>query len=419
LSLETELSDTPGEFWAWVVAGISLLLSFVFSGSETGYLSANKLLLKVRGKNRKLLGRFSQYYLDNPEIFLVTILIGNNLVAVTFTTIATFLLEPIVSPQLSFLLITVTLVFFGEIIPKSLFRNFADSIFIYMTPLIRLSQKLLYPLILVIEAASRAMLKIFGVAPENYKKVISRRELEELMLGATEGLDVKREQKNILSRMLKLERRDAGNAMISRTDIFALPYDIELADLVSSYSRTGYSRVIIYEDDLDNVRGYLHFRSLLNNKGDWRTLIKPILFFPETKKLDEILNEFRRKNEKIALVVDEHGGVEGLLTIEDVIEELLGEILDEFDQDKPEVRKISENSYLVDAHAPVESVNEIIPVKIPSGSNYNSVSGYVLNRSGKLPKVGDEIPLSAGWKIVVVEVSRTGPKFFRIQKNKE
>jgi len=400
----------------WVILVLSLLLSFIFSGSETGFLTASKLLLNVRSEQQKKLGKVTRFYVSNPETFLITILVGNNLVAVTFTTIATLQLSLYLNPELTWLTITFIILLFGEIIPKTLFRSLADNLFIYFTPLIRLAQFVLAPVIFIIEIISKKLMRLLKVPNESFRMVISRREFEDLVIQATGGLNVHPEHRDILQKLLKLEKADALSAMIPRTEVIAASTETKLETLISLFSKFRLSRILVYKETLDNVIGYIHYRDLILPTGDWTGFIKPILFFPETKKLDEVLSEFRLNNEKIGVVIDEHGGVEGILTIEDVLEELLGSILDEFDVEEPNIKKVNSDTYLIKAHTPIPEINEETPFNIPTSTEYQTISGFVLKKMGKIPRVGEKILIDDQWKIIVLEVMRTGMRLLRVQK---
>lgn len=394
-----------------------LLLSFFFSGSETAFLTSNKTLMEFKAKQMHKKSGILLRYLRRPESFLVVILIGNNVFAVSLTTIATIELERFIQPQVSWLIITMTILFIGELIPKSVSGNIADRILPTMVPFVKFFEIAFKPLIWIVEGITSLFFRILHIPTEDFDRVFTRKELKNIILETSPDVVKGPENQDFIEHLFELEKTNIRSIMVPRTEVVALPETTSVKTLRMKFIQKKVSRILIFKDDLDNLSGYVHFRDLLFTGENWHEKIYPILFFPETKKLGGALAEFKAKQENIAAVIDEHGGIEGVVTIEDILENILGEILDEFDFEEDNISPIRKGVFMVSAHTPVLEFNESLGMNIPESDEYQTISGYLLKEIGGIPKVGEEI-LIENKKIVVIEATRTGAKLLRVEPNK-
>lgn len=394
-----------------------ILLMMFFSGSETAFLTSNKSLMDFKARQMHKRPGILIRYLRRPETFLVVILIGNNVFTVALTTIATIELERFIQPQVSWLIITMTVLFIGELIPKSVFSNIADRILPTVVPLVKLFDIAFKPLIWIVEGITNLFFRIFHIPNEEFDRVFTRKELKNLILETSPDVIKGPENQDFIEHLFELEKTNIRSIMVPRTEVVALPETTSAKTLRMKFIQEKVSRILIYKDDLDNLSGYVHFHDLLFTGENWHEKIYPILFFPETKKLGSALAEFKAKQENIAAVIDEHGGIEGVVTIEDILENILGEILDEFDFEEDNISPIRKGVFLVSAHTPILEFNESLGMNIPESDEYQTISGYLLKEIGGIPKVGEEMIIEDK-KIVVIEATRTGAKLLRVEPNK-
>ena len=368
-------------------------------------------------KSKQNPGKFKALskYISHPDIFLIVILVGNNLVAVTFATIATLKLDEELNPELSWLLITIVLLFVGEIIPKTIFRSVSNRILPSIIPFIRLFHLLFMPIIKFVQFIINSIFKLFRVSSDEAEKIFTRDELENLLLHITKEKYARPEKQKIIKKTLELEQANVRSIMVPRKDIVAVSIDQSTEQIQNRFVETGVSRLFVYQKNLDEILGYVHFHDFISPVEKWDEKIISLLFFPETKKLREALAEFKMRNEKIAVVIDEHGGIEGIITIEDIIEKIIGEIQDEFDFEEENITQIKDRVFLVNAHTSLEELEDNLNLIIPKSEDYQTISGFLLKKIGRIPKVGFEYILDSKWKIIVVEVMRTGIKLVRIQ----
>jgi len=402
--------------WVYFLIIILLLiLSALISGSEVAFFSLKEKPGwddKVEPKARKPLKRLLQH----PQLLLATILTANNLVNITIVIISTYLVDHWLHsgpPWLRFLieviLITTIILFFGEILPKVIATH-NDLLFARKTAtLIFIFQKLFsfftYPMV----ALTKRVQKYLHFEPQRF----SREELSHVFEMARSHATS--DEQRILSGILRFGQTEAKQIMKPRVDIFALEIHEPFEQIIEKISRKGYSRIPVYEGDLDHIKGILFAKDLLpylsHKNFRWQQLLRPAFFTPENIKLDDLLKDFQRKHTHLAIVVDEYGGTSGLITLEDVIEEVLGEeIRDEYDKEKLPYRRVNKNTFLFEAKTPLNDFykymkldqQQIQAFEQAKGPN-ETLAGLLLELTGDLPQPGDKIRF-ANFTFTVKEV---------------
>ena len=401
-----------------------LLLSALFSGSEIAYVSANKLkveLLKKRGGRR---GNILAYFYDRPAEFLGTMLVGNNIALVAFTALMGQLLTPLTSkyieaPLLLFftntVLITIVVLLFGEFLPKTLFRLFSDSIlFVLAYPLRFLQWILAVPAWVMTRLSNLLLRSYFKIPLEQTEQVFTRLDLANFINETQTSTEEENIDKELFGKALNLKEIRVRECMVPRPEIESIDVQAPVADLIQLIRETKLSRILVTDGDIDNVLGYIHHQQLLQQPDSIRSLIMNIPFVPEVMRITELMNRFIKERIYIACVVDEFGGVSGIVTMEDILEELFGEIEDEHDQEEHIENQISETEYLFSGRLEIDYLNEKYEQLLFPEGDYHTLSGYLVMTTERIPEKGAEITLGR-YHFILEMVSDTKIELVRVK----
>jgi putative hemolysin len=393
---------------------IGLALSFFFAGSETAFVSTNKFRFEIWLRRNLKRAIAANPYFKKPDIFLSITLVGNNISSIMASSYATVYLIAYLDKRLAWIIITLILLLFGEIVPKVIFRTHADSIILRIIYLIRFFHYLFKPIIALAGYITNRTLRILRIGHKEEKYLLDKNEIMVLLKEAKISGIVDETEHKIISRVLDLPKKLVREAMIPRISINAINFKSGLKGLKQMITRTGNTKIPIFDGSIDNIIGVAFLYDLFLMPASLREMMKPIIYTPENKKCNELLREFKATNSSIAVVIDEYGGTAGIVTLEDLMEELFGEI-DEFSLDsiKP-VRALNKTTYLVDAKEPLESVNELLDIDLPEG-NYETLAGYITTRLGYIPRPGEIIPLKNS-RIIITRSSRKRIEQVRIVK---
>lgn len=391
---------------------LTILLSAFFSGSEIAYVSANRLKLEIKTRRNTIGARQLAFFIKNPEEFLATTLVGNNIVNVVYATIITIYLVPIVQreyqalagviPSSAVVLLIQTIIasfiimIFGEVIPKALFRANSDLlIYIAAVPL-KISYWLLKPLIYIAERASQILVNRIGGDTQNVSRLFRRHDIELLLQelyeeGGSEEID--REDSEILTNVLKLSSKRVRDSMIPRTEIVAVEKNTSLQDVLKTFISSGFSKLPVYDETIDNIIGVVFAYDLYNNPKSLDDIIHPVKMVPYTQRSKDLLTEFRQSKISLAIVIDEYGGTAGLVTIEDLLEEVVGDIMDEYDIEDEIMKKLNDRTYVISGSVELEELQEKFPeIDIqPSNGDYETIAGFIIHEIARIPKVNEEI----------------------------
>ncbi len=397
----------------------SLFLSALFSGSEVSLFSLNRKKLRDNLQKNPLIERYLKQLLDHPRRLLVTILIGNtviNVIASIITVSIALDIAAVSALSLNFLLtaqiiiLTILLVIFGELVPKVWAAHKPVSFAKYIAVPLYWISVIIFP---VAEALTEVIrISVSKLKFDKSKTVILPEELSELAdLSRERGALIEGEH-GLLSNIVSFRSVHVHEVMTPRVDMVCVPVDCKFDELLTILTSTGHSRIPVYENDLDNIRGIIYAKDLLpyiKNVKMRDTLSLPsitrkILFVPKMKMIDDLMHEFQEKKLHLAIVVDEYGGTAGLITLEDILEEILGEIRDEYDKEESPVMKVNDNSFLVLGKMPVNDLYEILMLKEqPPDGEFGTVAGLILNYSGHIPREGYSFQLE-NYKFTVKEV---------------
>ena len=389
---------------------ICLFLSGFFSSSETALFSISKVKALHIAKDGSKTGQLIMEMKADSHTLLTTILIGNNLVNIGASALATALaISHFKSNAVGIAtgIMTLLILIFGEIFPKS-FANHNNILVArgVIFPLYWLS-KLFWPLIFALNFIPR----LHG-ANDNGQDAVTEDELMTMVEVVEEEGEIKEEEKEYISNIFEFDDTSCSEIMTPRADMFVIDVSDEFD--IQETLKTGFSRIPVIEDYIDNIIGILHLKDLfasfqmLSKENataslDIKKIMKIPYFIPESKKLDSLLKDFKVKKSHMAVVVDEHGGVAGIVTLEDVVEEIIGEIVDETDRMVPDIVKLKENKWLVSGKIDIDDLNKEIGISIPESSNYDTFSGFFLEEIERIPKPGASIEIDK-WTITVKDM---------------
>jgi putative hemolysin len=379
-----------------VVLAALLLLSGFFSSAETALFSISKAkavhLAKQKGATNKLIKKLK----DDPHRLLSTILIGNNIVNVAASALATAItikLTPGFAVGIATGIMTFLILIFGEIFPKSIAtRNNILIARLVIFPIYWFSI-LFRPIIIFLNFIPKMTGKI------HRKPQVTEAELMTFVEVVEEEGEIKEEERKFIHNIFEFDDTNASEIMTPRGDMFVIDVNEELK--LEEIAKSGFTRIPVIEADIDHVVGILNLKDLLlhqaasERKVDVRKIMREPYFVPENKKLDSLLQQFKKRKQHMAIVVDEHGGISGLITLEDALEEIVGEIVDETDQFEPNIIKLKDDEWRVLGKSEIEEVNDEIPMEIPDSKEYDTFSGYVLDQIGRIPREKEEIPLGS------------------------
>lgn len=383
---------------------ISLLFSALFSGVEIAYVSANKLRLELTGRKTTLTGRLIAQFTRIPSYFIGTMLIGNNIAMVLYGIAMARLLEPpimallpgeelsVVVLLIQTLLSTLVVLLVGEFIPKLLFRLNPNGILTAFAIPIGFIYVLFSPFVWLIIQLSKGILWLFfRTRVEETKPVFSRVDLESFVTEQGNGQEEQQEiNTELFQNALYLIKVKVKECMIPRPEIKALDITDGIEDLKQLFIDTNLSRIIIYRDSIDNILGYVHHHDLLKQPADIQSILFPIPVIPETMPATDVLSLFTQQHKAVAWVVDEFGGTAGIVTIEDILEEIFGEIEDEHDKDEFVEKQLGDNEYIFSGRLEIDYLNEEYNLHIPEGE-YETLGGFIVAHHGSIPRMRETI----------------------------
>ena len=385
---------------------ISLLLSFFFSGMEAAFISSNKVRIDIDAQNRSVTGRVLSFFVRHSKQFITTLIIGNNIALIIFGISIATLTQPwlaeiweqplfIIAGQA--LIATVAILLTSEFLSNTLFRinpNFWLRLLALPCFLVYL---ILYPITRFSTAISDSILRLSGVKIEETpeENTVSRDELDEFLQQSIDEAhndpSVDTEVK-ILQNALEFSSRSTRECMIPRPEIIAVNIDdISDESLIKRFSETGFSKIPVYRDNIDHIVGYIHSSDLFKRTADRPSLIRPILQVAETTPARNLMKTLMQQKKSIAVVVNEYGDTAGIITLEDLVEEIFGDIEDEHDTPRHFSRKIDDLTYEFSGRMEISKINEIYRLDLPESDEYLTMAGYVLYNRQMIPQQGEII----------------------------
>lgn len=387
----------------WLLILTTILLSGFFSGAEIAYVSSNRLKLEIKSR-REVFGASSlAYFLRNPETFLSTTQIGINVMNVTFATLLTMSLPWM--PFWSILVVALMgLILIGEIIPKAIFRTHPDSFIAVLAGPLRAISIVLHPLVRIANATSGALIRWLKVDPNPQPTYFGRSDIEMLFreIGDHSGSELDKDDSEILSNMLELSNIRVRESMIPRTEIIAIDKTASLDEARQAFISSGFSKLPVYDDSIDNVIGVVVAYDLFKQPKTLEEILRPVKHVAATHRSKDLLAEFRKQKLNMAIVIDEYGGTAGIITIEDLLEEVVGDIQDEYDVEDTILKQVTDSCWMLSGNVKIEELLEAFPqLDIPTEHvDYETVAGFVMHETGRIPNLNEEVVIgSMRWTI--------------------
>ena len=394
---------------------ILILINAFFAASEIAFISLNDAKIEKMAKEGNKKAKQIEKMLKTPSQFLATIQVGITLAGFLSSALASdafadklapvlYNLVPVISVEvwrgISIVIITLILSFFtlicGELVPKRLAMKYHEKLSFATIGPIRTLSIITAPFVKFLSATTNFISKLFGVT-ENEEETVTEEEIKMMLDQGEESGAIDENEKELINNVFELNDIVVTEIMIHRTEIFAVDIDISMEELLKELDKQQYrySRIPVYEETIDEIKGIIYVKDILKNMNKPRItvkkLVKPAYFVSQTKLIDELFRELQMNKNHMAIVVDEYGGTAGIITMEDILEELVGNIYDEYDKIEEEYKKIDENTYMLEGSMPIYDVNKLLNSKIPEG-DYDTLSGFLQEELGRIPK-DEETPV--------------------------
>lgn len=384
---------------------VVILFSALFSGMEIAFVSSNKLLF---GIDRSLTSRIINKFYDNSNNFISSILVGNNIVLVIYGILMAKLLNATILSGLTdneflrllleTIISTIVIIFTGEFVPKALFRinpnNSLKTFALLMYPI----YIVLYPFSRFTTFCSCIILRIFNIKikDEARNSTFTKSELNNLIQASLENADETQEIDNdvrIFQNALDFSSIKVRDCYIPRTEIEAVEVNTSLEELKSTFIESGHSKIVVFKDNIDNIIGYIHSSELFRLGNRWQQKICKMPYVPETLPAQKLMRTLMQQKKSLAVVVDEFGGTSGIISLEDLLEEIIGEIEDEHDNQNLVAKKSGDNEYILSGRLEIERINEMFEIEIPESDEYQTLGGFILAHHQRFPQLNENISI--------------------------
>jgi CBS domain containing-hemolysin-like protein len=412
---------------------ICVMFSACFSGTETALTALSERTTRQLIERRTWGSRFLQAWLDRPNRILATLLVGNTLVNIAASVLSVrvafwfFGRVPngqAIADAAAVLGATLVLLIFGEVSPKIFAKHNAQRVAVPAMMFVRLIEVPLFPVAWSLSKLARVVVRAFGGDPSHSQPVVTEEEIEYMIeLGAREKVFEETERGQLLEAALEFGDTIAKEVMIPRTESFAIDAATSIKDAVNDVIMKGHSRVPVYDESIDEVVGVLYAKDLLKAAAstcDLEAPVKPLVrstvfFVPETQKIADTLKEMQRLRIHLGVVVDEFGGFSGIITLEDILEELVGEIHDEYDEAEELVHELDDGTFIVNAKISIFDLGDLLNVELPDDGDYQTLGGFVVSLAGRVPEVGSRVEWN-GLDLEVVEADERRVEKVRITR---
>lgn len=398
----------------------TLMFSAFFSGMEIAFVSSNRMLAEVNKEEDNISDRTVSHFYKHPNTFVSTMLVGNNIALVIYGILFATLFDQTIFVNLSepvkvtcdTLLSTIIVLFTSEFLPKTLFEANANILLNFFATPAYLCYIILYPISRFCTFLSNMLLRILGVntRKEVHKDEFSKIDLDYLVQQsidkAGDEAEINEEVK-IFQNALDFSDTKVKDCMIPRTEIDAVPSDCSMEELRQKFIESGHSKIIVYSDDIDNIIGYIHSSELFHDAKEWKEHIRQMPFVPETMAAKKLMQTFLQQNKSIGVVVDEFGGTSGIVCLEDIVEEIFGDIEDEHDNTNYICKATDDGNFIISARLEIDKVNETLHIALPESDDYMTVGGLILDRYQSFPKLNEVISVDDKFEFKIIKSTKT------------
>ncbi|MBD5348353.1 MAG: HlyC/CorC family transporter [Bacteroides sp.] len=416
---------------AIIITIIAIILSGLFSGSEIAFVQSSKVRREIDAAKGGVINKILQIFSHHEDMFISSMLVGNNAVLVIYGISFSALINPLLEKWFganneamvlicNTILSTGLILITGEFLPKSTFRinpNFMMRIFALPLYLMYL---IFYPISLLVSMISKGLMKLFGIkSSQTSSQLLTMDELDDYIQQSIEENTGRQEVENevkIFRKAIDFADTQIAECMTPRNEIVSVPLEgTTREDLLQRFIDTGLSKVVVYKEDIDDIVGYIHVSELFNPDADWTLKLKPVIFTPETMLANKMMHRLMSEKKSMAIIIDEFGGTAGLVTLEDLVEEIFGEIEDEHDRKRIIARKIGVDAYIFSGRAEITAINEEFGLGIKESEDYHTVAGYILDSLEALPRQGETFDIG-NLRFSIKKMSTTRIELVKVEK---
>ena len=384
-----------------------MALSAFFSGMEIAFVSSNRMLAEMDREGNSIAKNIISRFYNHPNGFVSTMLVGNNIVLVVYGILVARLFDNTIFSSLDdgmkvtadTLLSTLVILFTGEFLPKILFKNNANRLLSVFSVPAYLFYIILWPISRFSTLVSKFLLRLVGIRMETEADDdgFSKVDLDYLVQSSIENAqsdDEINEEVKIFQNALDFSDCKVRDCMVPRTEVNAVDVnDCTVDELMQKFVESGNSKIIVYDSDIDHIIGYIHSSEMFRNRDNWRECVCKMPFVPETMAAQKLMHIFLQQKKSLGVVVDEFGGTSGIVSLEDIVEEIFGDIEDEHDSTKYIATQIGENEYMLSARLEIDKVNDLFDLGLPESDDYMTIGGYILHEYQSFPKLNEVITI--------------------------
>lgn len=416
---------------AIVITVVAIIFSGLFSGSEIAFVQSSKVRREIDAASGGFINRILQTFSHHEDMFISAMLVGNNAVLVIYGIAFSALINPVLERMFgagnealilicNTLLSTGLILITGEFLPKTTFRINPNFMMRILALPLYLMYLLFYPVSLLVSMISKGLMKLFGIkAPQVTSQLLTMDELDDYIQQSIEENTGRQEVENevkIFRKAIDFKDTQIAECMTPRNEIVSVPLEgTTREDLMEKFIDTGLSKVVVYKEDIDDIVGYIHVSELFNPEADWTRKLKPVIFTPETMLANKMMHRLMSEKKSMAIIIDEFGGTAGLVTLEDLVEEIFGEIEDEHDRKRVVARTIGVNSYIFSGRAEITAINEEFNLGIKESEEYHTIAGYILDSLEALPRQGETFDIG-NLRFTIKKMSTTRIELVKVEK---
>ena len=406
-----------------------MVLSAFFSGMEIAFVSSNRLLVEMEKEKNGLAQKCLTVFYNNPNGFVSTMLVGNNIVLVVYGILFAQLFdatlfhsyEPATRVVLDTILSTLIVLFTGEFLPKTLFKSNPNRLLTFFAPLAYIFFIVLWPISRFTTFIARVLLRLFGVKIDEKENdgTFTKVDLDYLVQSSidnAENEDDIEDEVKIFQNALDFQDTKVRDCMVPRTEINAIEKNCSLEELQQMFIESGNSKIIVYEGDIDHIKGYIHSSEMFRAPKNWRDHIRRMPFVPETMAAQKLMQVFLQQKKSLGVVVDEFGGTSGIVSLEDIVEEIFGDIEDEHDNLKYVAKQTSDNEYVLSARLEIDKVNEMFDLELPESDDYMTIGGLILHVYQSFPKLNEIITIGQ-YEFKIIKSTMTKIELVKLKVN--
>ena len=412
---------------------ISLLFSAFFSGMEIAFISSNKLRLELEKKQKTFASRITSVFTRNPGQYIATMLVGNNIALVVYGITMAIILEPaihkLISSEVSVFIIqtiiaTIIILITAEFLPKAIFRLKPNLILNALSIPVMAFYILLYPISKSIIGIGNFLMKyVLGtdVSSDKNNNVFGKVDLDHFVKESQNDFHEEDNLKNdikLFQNALDFSTIKLRECMVPRPEIAAFEIDTPIEEVKQSFIETGFARILIYKNSIDNIIGYINSKDFFKNPKSIRSMLNRIIIVPETMVAQKLLGLFIKEKKSVAVVVDEFGGTAGMATIEDIIEEIFGEIEDEHDTVDFEEKRLSENEFIFSGRIEIDYINDKYNLGIPKTDDYETLAGFIIYHHESIPKINEKLTIGP-FIFEIIKISKTRIELVNLKNNRQ